>query len=118
MLAARLPIAAADLSQRITLQQRSVGQDSLGQEATTWVDLATVWARAEPLRGREYFAAGQVQTPVDARFTIRHRAGVTPAMRLLHGAQAYDIISVIDVDSAGHTLELMCVTGVGDGRVV
>lgn len=112
---ARLPVSAGDLCERITLQQRAAGVDSLGQESTTWSAVATVWARVEPLRGREFFAAGQVQSPVDARITIRHRAGVLPSMRALHGSQPYDITAVVDVDARGHTLELMCVAGVRDG---
>lgn len=113
---ARLPISAAMLQQRVTLQQRTVGVDSLGQDLTTWADVAQVWAQVEPLRGREYFAAGQTQAAVEARISIRFRAGVAPTMRVLRGAQAWDIVSVIDVDNAGHTLELMCLNGVGDGR--
>lgn len=115
---ARLPISAAMLLQRVTLQQRTVGVDSLGQDLTTWADVAQVWALVEPLRGREYFAAGQAQAPVDVRITIRWRAGLLPAMRVVYGAVAYDIAAVIDVENAHHTIELMCTTGVRDGRAV
>lgn len=110
------PVAAGQLDQRITLQQRAAGQDSRGQESTTWSDVATVWASAQPLRGREFFAAAQVQAEATVRFRIRYRDGVVPTMRVLWRSQPYDINSVIDVDGGKHTLELMCLEGGRDGR--
>lgn len=107
---------AGALNQRITIQQRADGVDQLGQAATTWADVATVWAAAAPLRGREFFAAGQMQTEVSLRFKIRWRAGIESAMRVLWRGQAHDIVSVIDVGGARVELELMCLAGVRDGR--
>ena len=44
------------------------GTHAIGENTGGWVDLATVWASAEPLSGNEYFAAGQQQQTVDVRF--------------------------------------------------
>ena len=107
---------AGALTERITLQSRPTGQDELGAETGSWSDVATVWAQAEPLRGREYFAAGQMQNAADVRFRLRYRAGVLPSMRVLWRGVAHDIVDVIDVGGQRHTLELMTVTGVRDGR--
>lgn len=108
----RLPVSAGELDQRVTLQQRASGQDSLGQASGAWQDVATVWARREPLRGRELFAAGEMQASADVRFTIRWRTAVTASMRVLWNSVPHDIVGEpIDVDSGGHTLELMCATG-------
>ncbi len=112
-------VNAGSLDKRITLQQRVSGKDARGQESTSWENLATlptVWARAEPLRGREYFAAGQVQSEVTVRFTIRYRADVEPTMRVLWRSQPYEIVSVIDTRAEGVQLELMCMSGVRDAR--
>lgn len=108
--------AAGSLDQRITLQQRVAGVGTLGQAAQSWTPVAEVWARAEPLRGREYFAAGQTQSEVTVRFTIRYRSGVTSGMRVVWRGQAYDIASVIEPQGARQVLELMCATGSGNGR--
>lgn len=107
---------AGRLNQRVTLQQRAAGVDALGQELTTWSDVATVWAEVQPLRGREYFAAGQLQSAVDVRVRIRWRAGVVPAMRVVWRGEPMEIVSVIEPDAAKVSLELMCVSGVRDGR--
>ena len=50
-------ITAGQLDQRITLQQRSAGADVLGQPSGAWADVASVWAKARPLRSREVSAS-------------------------------------------------------------
>jgi SPP1 family predicted phage head-tail adaptor len=57
-----------------------------------------------------------VQAEGTVRFRIRYRAGVVETMRVVWNGQPHDITSVIDVDSGKHTLELMCLKGVRDGR--
>ena len=110
----RMPAAGA-LDQRITLQQRSTSVDALGQGVETWIDVATVWASAQPLRGREFFAAGAMQSEASVRFRIRYRAGVTGAMRVLWRSVAHALVAEpIDVDGGRHTLELMAAAGVRD----
>jgi SPP1 family predicted phage head-tail adaptor len=110
-------ISAARLRHTISIQQRAPGQDARGQPTGAWADVhAGVLAEVAPVRGREYFAAGQLQNPTDTRITIRHRPGIVPSMRVLHNGQPLDIISVIDPDSRGLTLELMCTTTLRDAR--
>ena len=109
-------ISAGDLRQRITLQQRDSGKDTFGQQVTTWTTVATVWAKAEPLTGREFFQAGQTQSAVDVRFSIRYRTDVLPAMRVQWRNENYEIVAVIDTDAARDKLELMCTRGIRDGR--
>jgi SPP1 family predicted phage head-tail adaptor len=106
----------AKLDQRVTLQQKSVTRAANGEEVVTWGDIATVWAEAVPVRGREFFAAAQMQQSVDVRFRIRTRSGVTGDMRLLWQAQPYDIVSIVPgtAQYAG-ILEIMAVSGVRNG---
>jgi SPP1 family predicted phage head-tail adaptor len=109
------PIPAGALDQRITLQHRSATLDALGQATESWVDMATVWASAQPLRGREFFAAGAMQSEASVRFRIRYRAGVTGAMRVLWRGEPHAIVAPpIDVDGGRHTLELMASAGLRD----
>jgi SPP1 family predicted phage head-tail adaptor len=104
------------LDQRITIQARTAGVDALGQAATTWDNVVTVWAAADPIRGREYFAAATQQSETAVRFTVRYRSDVTPAMRVMWRNQAHDISAVIDPHGRKESLELMCLAGVADGR--
>lgn len=111
---------AGQLDQIITLQQRVPSVDGAGQDNYTFANLASVpeeWANAQPLRGGEYFAASQMQATVDVKFTIRYRSDLDSTMRVLWRGEPYDIVSPpIDPHGRREWLELMCVTGVRDGR--
>lgn len=103
------------LDQRVTLQARSVVTDAHGQDTITWVDIATVWAQCQAVRGREFFAAAQVQQEQTVKVRIRYRADVSPLTRLLWQGRAHDITGVVPVGRK-EMLELMCLQGVKDGR--
>ena len=104
---------AGKLDQRITVQQLATGQDAYGEPLSTWTDVCTVWAAMEDLTGRQYLAAQAAQNAVQTRITIRYRAGIVPAMRVLHGAEVFDIEAVLGQDRI--TLVLMCKKGVSNG---
>ena len=109
--------SAGLLDQVVTLQQRAAGTGGRGQDNGAWQTVADVWARVEPMRGREYQAAAQLQAEMDTRITIRYRADVTELWRVLWRGVPYDIVSPpIDPGARAETLELMCTTGVRDGR--
>lgn len=108
---------AGQFDQRVTLQQReSDDVDGNGQPVADWEDVATVWAKVEPLRGREYFAAGQTQSQVDVKVTVRYRVGVVPTMRLMWREVPHDIVSVIEPHAGLVSLELMCRTNGRDTK--
>lgn len=103
------------LDQRITLQSRSVAADAAGQDTITWTDVATVWAQVQAVRGREFFAAAQVQQEQTLKVRIRYRADVLPTWRLVWQGRNHDITGVISVGRKEMT-EIMCLQGVKDGR--
>lgn len=106
------------LDKRVTLQQRTDGQDSTGAPLTGWTNVITtgdgkVWASVTDLTGRQYVAAKAGQNSVSTTIRIRWRAGVVPTMRVLHGSDVYDIEAALNRD--GRWLDLMCVRGVSNG---
>jgi len=96
-----------DLRHKITIQEKTVTEDSEGIAAETWGDVATVWASVEDLQGREFFQAAAV-AEIIARIKIRYRPGIAPAMRVLFESRLFDIKSVIDPDGRRRELQLMC----------
>jgi SPP1 family predicted phage head-tail adaptor len=76
-------IDPGELTERVTLQSRSVAKDAYGQDTITWTDVATVWARVRAVSGREFFAAAQVQQEQTVKVVIRKRADVAATWRLL-----------------------------------
>lgn len=109
-------LTAGRFRERVTLQQALRVRDPGGATSDTWSDVVTVWASVEPLRGKEFFAADQMQEAVDYRVTIRYRTGVDRKMRVMWRGQALDVVSVIDVHSKRENIELMCISGVRNGR--
>lgn len=109
--------SAGQLNQRVQLQQRDGTENGLGEATGAWVNVGTpVWAQVEPLAGREFLAAGAMQQPVDTRFVIRGRPGVTASMRVVWKGQPYDISSALPVDGGSEWIEIMATSGVRDGR--
>jgi SPP1 family predicted phage head-tail adaptor len=111
---------AGDLDQLVTVQQRATvsgaTQNALGENTSPWVDLATVWAKASPIRGREFFAQGQQQQTIDVMFVLRYRADITASMRVSWNGVPYAIAAPpIHVDARKEWLELMTVQGAHDG---
>ena len=102
---------AVRLNKRIRIQAPATGQDEYGEPLAGWVDVAQVWAEVMDLTGRQYVAAGATQNTVQTTVAIRYRAGIDAGMRVLHGADVYDIEAVLGQDR--RELKLMCKRGTG-----
>jgi SPP1 family predicted phage head-tail adaptor len=89
-----VPIRAGLLSERIRIERRIETKDMSGQVVLDWQIVATVWARVEPLGGRETFGQEQFVATGDVRFTMRRRDDVTPLHRIVHAGRVYDVVSV------------------------
>ena len=107
---------AGTLRHRVTIQAPSLAAASeFGDQATTWADVATVWAEIAPLSGRELLAAQAAQHEATARITMRYRADITTAMRIVAGSTVYDIHHVPPVRGKANELALLCATGLTQG---
>ncbi len=91
-----MAVRAGRLDRRIRLERRHEEIDDSGQAVTIWLPLAEVWARVEPLGGREGFGKQQFVATGDLRFTIRWRGDVTPLHRVVHEERAYDVVTVVE----------------------
>jgi SPP1 family predicted phage head-tail adaptor len=111
-------IAAGKLRERVTIKHKVVtGKDAKGADLFTWEVLVdNLPAEVEPLTGREFFAADQAQSSVDLRVRVRFREDITNAMQLVWNGQPHDIDSVLRPKANRAFLELMCMSGVHDGR--
>jgi SPP1 family predicted phage head-tail adaptor len=89
-------VRAGLLDRRVRLERRHEGTDDSGQSVVRWLPLADVWARVEPLGGREGFGQQQWVASGEVRFTIRWRDDVTPLHRVVHDGREYDVVSVAE----------------------
>jgi SPP1 family predicted phage head-tail adaptor len=101
---------AGSLRHLVTIEAQTKTQDSTGSIVTAWETFATVHASIEPISGREFFAASQVQSSVNTRIRNRYLSGITPKMRVVHDTTVYDIEAVLQDDRSGrHEMQLMCI---------
>lgn len=107
-------IPAGRRDQRVLLQSR-VGRDAAGQPIEAWGDVVPdgdgrIWAEVRDISGREFVSAGATQNEVLTTITILYRAGIGPAMRVVHGVDIYNIVAVLRSRDR-RTLQLMCSKG-------
>jgi SPP1 family predicted phage head-tail adaptor len=102
-------IAGGKLRFKVTVQRLVGTQDAAGQEIQTWVTFKDLWASIEPLVGRETVTAQQIYGEITTRIRARYVSGVTPKMRIVYGAQAWDIQGVVNVGHRNRELIMLCV---------
>ena len=104
---------AGRLNQRITFQRRTESLDAYREDVGTWTDLVEVAAGVEPIRGKEFFAALQVQSDITTLIVVRYSSdvsGITAKDRIVHGSDTYDIAGPpINVNSRNKELHFMCI---------
>ena len=103
-----------ELDQRVAIQTATMTRDSLNAEILTWSASRTVWAKVEPLRGKELLEHGAAESGVEYRVWIRwsRSLAVDAQMRLTWTrdgkTRTFDVTSVIERNADKEWLELMC----------
>lgn len=114
-----------DLRRRVSIQLRSTGIDSYGQQQTTWADLlANVPCDIQSLSGRELLAAQAVNAEISHTVMVRYHASLADpvavaAMRIVYVnasvTRLFNIASAINVDERNRTIELWAAEGLNQG---
>ncbi|MEK8132913.1 phage head closure protein [Paenibacillus filicis] len=82
--------------------------DPAGQPLDDPVEVCTVWGGIEPLRGREFFSAQQVNAEVTTRIRLRYRDGIDRTMLVRFKGVVFEILYVINPNYENKELQLMC----------
>lgn len=91
---------AQELNRKITFQAYTTTTDpSTGYPTEAWADVASVFAKVEPLVGREFLAAEATQSQVTTKFTMRHRGDIDTTMRIQFDGKTFDIQSIQNIRS-------------------
>jgi SPP1 family predicted phage head-tail adaptor len=107
------------LRHRITIQQPTVTRNDRGAEVLAWATLATVWAEVRSISGREQVINNNQEIAATShQVIIRHRADVTPKMRIQWEGRTFGIESLVDSDNRQRSLTLACQELVGDGGII
>lgn len=81
------------MNDRITLQRREAGQDSIGQPTQAWADLHPVWAHVKFQSGAEAIRANAETSTAKVSIRIRARKDVDAGMRVKHKSWVFEIKS-------------------------
>ena len=108
---------------RIKLQNPVITRDAHGgftpvqhndMTIANWTDIASAQAYIEPLRGRQYFEAQQVNSEVTHKVKLRYCADVMAdikpkSTRLLYNNRAFKIETAYSPRELKREIELLCV---------
>jgi SPP1 family predicted phage head-tail adaptor len=83
-------------------------RDTFGRRTGTGATVASVWAEKQDWQGSESVEGGRDAASVTTKFKIRYRTDLKPEMRIYHGADVYQIDSLLDFDGKLRELVLNC----------
>lgn len=92
------------LDQAISIYTITIGQNEYGEpvETQTLCAGAPKWAKMEPLRGLTRVTAQTLTAVIETKFIVRRWADLTPAHRLKHGSDWWNIQSIEDHQRKGY----------------
>lgn len=82
---------SGELKHYVEFQTRAITQTAYLDQDTTWTTTFEDWIKIEPLSSRDLIAAQAINAAVTHKVTMRFRAGITVAMRILYGSRIFDI---------------------------
>lgn len=94
------------LSSRVVLERPVRTADGTGGATIDWQEVATLWARIEPVAADERFAADRLATRVTHRITLRFRADIEGGMRIRHRGRVLVVTAWRDPDEVRRFLVL------------
>lgn len=105
-----MSIRIGRLRHRIEIQAATKTPDRAGGSTERWetIEDGNVWARVEPLEGRERFDMLKLESVLTHRVTVRYRTGVNAAMRVKFGARTLSVRAVVNPDERNERLDLLC----------
>lgn len=96
------------LNRRVVIQQHAAGSDAQGQPTSGWVDVATVWADIQYLKGIEQIKADAVTSSARVSIRIRWRTDITAAMRVLYNSVVHTVQVVLPDVATRRYVDLVC----------
>ena len=99
---------AGKLRQRVILQSFVATRDAYGEPIETWSTVVTLWGAVEPLTGREFYQAQQVNAEITHKVRIRYRTLTNSRMRFLLGTRIFEILYIVNENERNRELIMLC----------
>jgi SPP1 family predicted phage head-tail adaptor len=109
---------AGRLNRRVSIDVPMTTQNDTGEEITDFVELSTVWASIEPIRGREALLNGLNAAQMDTRIRLRWSVALdamNSEWRIRYKEQIFDIVSIAHIRTGHRELEIMAKSGTNRG---
>lgn len=90
--------AIGELRERVTLQAMASSISGAGDPTYTYTDVATVWARVQPVSASERTEGGRIAATGLYDMTIRYRIGLNSKMRVLWRGRYLAFTDMINPD--------------------
>jgi len=94
-------IDAGRFSSELALERLRPVPDGIGGYAERWEEVATLWARVEPVSDATRTFGAQPLEEITHRITMRFRDDIASGMRLRKAARHFIILTVHDPDESG-----------------
>lgn len=88
----------------LMLEAVTLTPDGAGGHTEDWAEVATLFARLEPLSASSRFGADQWLETVTHRATLRWRGDIASGMRLSRFGRIFEVVTVHDPDETGRFL--------------
>lgn len=100
--------ALGTLRERVQILQKSQTIGPEGGHATTFVPLATVWARVRSLSGALTSQADGRASKISHSIVIRYRTDLSPGDRIVYRTRPLEILSLGDLNGRRAYLACRC----------
>ena len=109
-------LRSGSLDRYVSIQRRSIAQDTFGGQLETWTEIKKVYASIEALSGNERLAAQSLSTDISHRITVRYDAifadpKVAATYRVVYLGRIFDVQACLNVDEGNWIVELMAAEG-------
>lgn len=98
----------AKLDRRISILQKTVSQNDIGEEVAGYSVLHHCWAARQSRPGREFIDAGRIVSDDRVYFHIRHLNAIDTTCKVQDGSEQFDILDVQYSAKRGESITLGC----------
>lgn len=92
-----MSFTAHELNTLVEVLTYTTERDAFGEEIQTWTVGRSVYAKVEPLVGKEFIAAGAIWPDVPVKVTMRWFADLKESHRLRFRGDTYEIESIQNI---------------------
>ncbi len=93
-----MPTATGKMDKKVSIQKYTETSTAEGTPILTWAEENKMWARINPISGKERIEADRVEANITHRITMDfYSPGLTPKDRIVWNSRNFHITAVINV---------------------